>query len=529
MRRLLLVMSVTAGALIFAGCGGPIQTPSTGAGGDISQLRLLHRKHTPPFPPPIRHVVSEADRARARAGGWQQVTAPAGWTSGPGTEMLMTDGTVLVQDSCTSTWRRLTPDASGSYVNGTWSKAASMPSGYSPLYFASAVLPNGYLIVNGGEYNGSGCSSAETTLGAIYDPFNDTWSAVSPPSGWSSIGDAQSIVLPNGTYMLGNCCYVYQALFSQGSSGWTQTGPGNGKGDANSEEGWTLLPNGDVLVVDVITAPYSQIYNPSTNKWTSAGKLPVNLVTGDEIGPSTLRPNHTVFVAGATGANAVYNVNRGTWTQTAGFPVVNGSQLDVADGPSALLTNGNVMIPASPGLYNAPASYFVFDGASLTSIAAPPNAPNDSTYNTRLLVLPTGQVMETDGSRDVEIYTSHVGGKRFAPVVSSVPPSLSAGSTFTVTGTGFNGVSQTSMYGDDAQQATNYPLVRIANAASGNVYYCRTHGTTFMGVASSQSVSTSFDVPSGIALGAATLTVVANGIPSAPVPVTVVSSSSPRR
>ncbi len=28
-----------------------------------------------------------------------------------------------------------------------------MPSNYVPLYFASAVLPDGKLIVNGGEYN----------------------------------------------------------------------------------------------------------------------------------------------------------------------------------------------------------------------------------------------------------------------------------------------------------------------------------------------------------------------------------------
>ncbi len=524
MRRLLLAISLIPATLLFAACGSGVQPPGAGTAGDLTTLRRLHRKHTPPFPPPLRHRVTAAERSRAKAGGWERVSAPVSWSSGPGTELLMTDGTVLVQDSCTSNWHRLTPNQNGSYVSGTWSKAASMPSGYNPLYFASAVLPNGYLIVNGGEYNGSGCAGAETNLGAIYDPFNDTWTALSPPAGWSSIGDAQSVVLANGTYMLGNCCYVYQGLFNQGSSTWTQTGPGNGKGDVNSEEGWTLLRNGDVLAVDVVTAPYAQLYNPSANKWTSAGKLPVNLVAGDEIGPATLRPNNTVFVAGATGANVVYKVNRGTWTQTQSFPVVNGAQLDVADGPAALLANGDVMIPASPGLYNAPAYYFVFDGTSLTSIAAPPNAPNDSTYNTRLLVLPTGQVMETDGSTDIEIYTGHKGGARFAPVITSVPSSLSAGGTFTLTGTGLNGISQTSMYGDDAQQATNYPLVRIVNGASGKVVYCRTHGFSFMGVGSSQSVSTSFDVPSSVEPGAATLVVVANGIPSAPAAVTVESS-----
>ena len=42
-------------------------------------------------------------------------------------------------------WWALTPDANGSYLNGTWSQLASMSSSYGPLYFASAVLLDGRL------------------------------------------------------------------------------------------------------------------------------------------------------------------------------------------------------------------------------------------------------------------------------------------------------------------------------------------------------------------------------------------------
>jgi hypothetical protein len=35
----------------------------------------------------------------------------------------------------------------------TWSQIASLPSGYIPSFFASAVLPDGRVIVEGGEYN----------------------------------------------------------------------------------------------------------------------------------------------------------------------------------------------------------------------------------------------------------------------------------------------------------------------------------------------------------------------------------------
>src|SRR4051794_11939434 len=97
---------------------------------------------------------------------------------GAGTSLLLTDGTVLVHQSCGSAWYRLTPDSSGSYINGTWSAAASLPAGYAPLYFASAVLADGRLIVMGGEYNnstGSTCAFSFTNRGAIYNPVTNVW------------------------------------------------------------------------------------------------------------------------------------------------------------------------------------------------------------------------------------------------------------------------------------------------------------------------------------------------------------------
>src|SRR5438105_7209357 len=85
----------------------------------------------------------------------------AGWSALPnlaptgiGTMMLLTDGTVMAQGGgVTSNWFRLTPDANGSYVNGTWSSIASM--GTPRLYFASNVLPDGRVFILGGEYSGA--------------------------------------------------------------------------------------------------------------------------------------------------------------------------------------------------------------------------------------------------------------------------------------------------------------------------------------------------------------------------------------
>jgi hypothetical protein len=78
------------------------------------------------------------------------------------------------------------------------------------------------------------------------------------------------------------------------------------------------------------------------------------------------------------------------------------------------------------------------------------------------------------------------------------------------------------MYGDDAQMATNYPLVRITNGSTGHVFYARTYDHSSMGVATGTTiVSTNFDVPAGMETGASEMVVVANGIPSDPVAVTV--------
>ena len=74
----------------------------------------------------------------------------------PGTMLLESDGTVLVHSEPasggTADWWKLTPASNGSYINGTWRQIPSMPTGYAPLYFASAILPDGRMIVEGGEY-----------------------------------------------------------------------------------------------------------------------------------------------------------------------------------------------------------------------------------------------------------------------------------------------------------------------------------------------------------------------------------------
>jgi hypothetical protein len=65
--------------------------------------------------------------------------------------------------------------------------------------------------------------------------------------------------------------------------------------------------------------------------------------------------------------------------------------------------------------------------------------------------------------------------------------------------------------------------VRITNTATGDVRYARTYSFSTMAVATgTKIVSTWFDVPTNIGTGASSLEVVANGIPSLPINITVV-------
>ena len=445
---------------------------------------------------------------------------------GPGTALLLTDGTVMAQGSGGGNWYRLTPDNTGSYKNGTWSQLASLPAGYGPLYFASAVLPDGRVIVEGGEYNFF--VPENNTRGAIYDPTADTWTSVAPPPGWCCIGDAQGIVLANGQFMLANAGTEQQALLDAAKLTWTPTG--TGKADSNNEEGWTLLPNKQVLTIDTRNGTNSEVYVPASGKWHSAGSTIVPLSAGAEIGPAVLRPDGTVFATGASGHNAIYNTSTDTWTVGPDFPVSPQGQLSIDDGPASLLPNGNVLCDTSPS--GGPPSYFFeFDGANLIQVTGPPNAPFDGSFFGRMLVLPTGEILFTDGSTDVELFTfsgpsraiasSGSYNPHWAPKIQSSPSTVSPGGSYVISGHHFNGFSQGAAYGDNAQSATNYPLVRITNLTTGHVFYSRTHDHSSMAVAFGGIVSTHFDVPDNQEVGASSLVVVANGIPSEPIPVNV--------
>jgi len=475
-------------------------------------------------------LLAAAAVSTASAQSWQRTTnSPA---ENVGAMLLLTDGTVIAHqeddnngDVASLRWYKLTPDASGSYVNGTWSRIADMPTGYGPLFFGSAVLPDGRVIVEGGEYNQYG--SGFTKLGAIYDPVANSWQSVTAPSGWNNIGDASTVVLANGTLMLANTTTRQAALLNATNLTWTATG--SGKFDSNDEEGWALLPGGNVLTVDCYVDMQSQrngmnyeLYNPSgSGTWSLAGTTPVQLWDPPgcggsfETGPGVLRADGTVFYSGARGCGpghtAVYTASTNTWVAGPDFP----GQYDAADAPGALEVNGNSIVLVSPGVFNAGSVVFEWNGSNLAQIPSPPNAVNISSFQGHFLMLPTGQIMYTDYSNDVEILTSAGSSYTgYTPTLLIPNITMPHGSTVRLNGSNFNGASQNNFYGDDYQDATNFPIVRFTNVSSGHVVYGRTHGHNTMAVGYHGPTYTYVDIPSNIELGMTHVQVIANGIAS---------------
>ena len=527
--------------------------------------------------------------ARAQ-GTWTLVNnVPAG--ASPSTCLLLTDGTVMCQATEGGNgWLRLTPDNTGSYENGKWTALDNAPLGrdmtnvteatpatcnpclYSPTYYASSVLPDGRVVVIGGEYNvnSTGSNEAWTNIGFLFDPTKPPGSQWSPqltmnlfgygsvgPDTVGCIGDSQSVITQTGTMLIANtiCNFLGPqiASFNPSTLTFTVISPtGKNMNESNDEEGWTILPGGNIFSVDANVSGNSEIYNPTTNNWgsdTNTAGIDLADLGGNcnshELGPAVELANGTIiqFSGAPSGQNALYTISGNTWASSPGFNFPTYSELGgtyadtVADGPASLLVNGHALVMASPGCVlfsngtygsSGPSHFYEFNGTILNNVTPTmpgtngPNTPDS--FTGRMLLLPSGRVLVTqrgDSTTDVWTYTPTTGSPLVypdgGPEITTPPPSvIGVGQTYSISGQMFNGFSQGAAYGDDVQNATNWPLVQITNTGSGHVLYARTHDHSRMGVEAvgdPETVSTNFDVTANIELGPSTLVVVTNGIP----------------
>ena len=507
------------------------------------------------------------------ANNWKSITGvPAGLT--PDTMLLLSDGSLLVHNTGGAEWWRLRPDGAGKYDSGTWTGPFKMAN--TRQFFASGVVKDGRVFVIGGEYSDAG---GDTPLGEIFDPSTDAWSALTKPSAFNQInGDVSACVLADGRVLCGSLNTSLTAIWDPVLDTWTTAGTAFGtvaqtRVGGSDEETWMLLADGTVLSCGISSPQTAQKYDPGTDTWVPADASPATLtqqlallnlpdttvnppvsVNIGEIGPAVVLPDGRLFAIGATGHTALYTppANQtapGSWAagpdlppDTSGktFNSPNGNLQTAIDAPCVLLPGGKVLLVAGNTVrevnngqtqfWSNPSIVYVYDpatNATPTKLSKQPSNGTTDTWKTRFLLLPTGQVLfssEEAGKMSVLTLDAALAAydPSWQPTITSCPSSMAVGHHYKLDGTQLNGLSQACAYGDDAQMGTNFPIVQLTDTTSGAIAYVRSFDFSTLGIATGAALhSTVIDIPASLPVGGYQLRVIANGIPSDPVNITI--------
>lgn len=394
-----------------------------------------------------------------------------------------------------------------------------------------AVLPHGKIL----NYDLFQSIATNTGYAETYNPATGLWTSISPADG-TARGTLPVLSDTQVGYELGPLIRLldgralviganqHTALYTPSSNTWAPgpdmradlTGPGGtipnalfGADDAAA----AILPNGHVfLTADAGPNPVS------LRGRTRDGSASVSL-------PTTAGLQSTWSVAQADGKNTtippgtvIYSVDSPT-SITLGTYDASNNLVTV----NAQKTQGNIKLVLG-GVFSSPTQLFDFDpnAGTMTPIAGPAGSflPSEGAYVTRMLMLPTGQLLLSDSSNQLYVYTAAGSAPAsLRPVISHVH--YTDDGVFVLTGTQLNGQSAGASYGDDDQMNENYPIVRLQNPTTGNVYYCRTTNWSSVSVGGNQPQSVNFTLNSAIRPGSYELTVVGAGIASRAVQIQI--------
>src|SRR6266446_7771384 len=320
-------------------------------------------------------------------------------------------GGSLVSRTASATLISSEPDAALSIPG--WNLGSNLNKGR--LNHTATLLPNGKVLVAGGEDLGAGMAAASAEL---YDSTGN----------WNETGNLKTgrylhtaTLLTDGKVVIAGGCGSSQPcvplnsaeLYDSTTGTWTSIGNLN---TARWPHTATLLSNGKILVVGGygVDGPLknAELFDPATGTWSSAGNLN-NARVGHT---ATLLANGKVLVAGGvdSGKNAeLYDPATQTWSVTGGLNFQR-------DWPTAtLLANGKVLV-AGGGLFfvdisnglpldlrsaYSPAmifeSYFPTNTAELYDPATGAWTITGNLFEARYLhtatLLPSGKVLVADG------------------------------------------------------------------------------------------------------------------------------------
>jgi len=416
----------------------------------------------------------------------------------------------------------------------------------------------------------------------LYTIATDSWAATghkvyndpSDEEGW--------VKLPNGN-VLNYDLFVsvatggsYAEVYNPTSGTWSSISPSDGSATGSIPQlsgvsiGYELGPilrlqDGRVLLIGA--TQHTALYNPSTNNWAagpdtsgvlsnSANPGGTAAPFGADDAPAAILPNgHVIFAADAgpaaltTGANTTSGSNvitgiSSTATLQTGWGVAqanNGTnvipanttiqsvdsatQIHITNNAQATTTGTSLLFG---GTFSPPTQLFDFNPSTNTISPVSPAISDSfltttSSYVTRMLVLPTGQLLFGDATTQMYIYTPDgTPPANLRPTVNSI--TYNGGGSFTLTGKQLNGQSAGSAYGDDVQQDENYPIVRMVSS-TGKVFYARTTNWSSVDVAGGTALQTvNFTLNPSLTAGNYALIVSGAGISSFPILINITST-----
>lgn len=387
-----------------------------------------------------------------------------------------------------------------------------------------AGLPSGQIL----NYDLFQSIAANTGYAEKYTPSTGLWASISPADGTAK-GTLPVLSDPSVGFELGPMLRLldgralilganqHTAFYTPSSNTWAPgpdmradlTGPGGtipnalfGADDAAA----AILPNGHVyLTADAGPNPIS--LDAGTTAGSASVTLPTTAGLQSTWSVAQADRKHTAIPRGAV----IYSVDSPT-SITLGTFDSSGNLVRI----NALQTQDKLSLVLG-GVFSSPTQLFDLNpnAGTMTPIAAPAGSllGSQPAFLTRMLVLPTGQLLLSDSSNQLYVYTpSGSPPESLRPAIFDVD--YTGDGVFKLTGTRLNGQSAGASYGDDDQMDENYPIVRLENPATGNVYYCRTTNWDSVRVGGNRPETVDFTLNPAVTPGRYELTVVGAGIAS---------------
>ncbi|PYQ44565.1 MAG: hypothetical protein DMG99_03615 [Acidobacteria bacterium] len=426
-----------------------------------------------------------------------------------------------------------------------------------------SILLSGHRILAGNIFNNSTYIYSVDTNSwtqAATKVYNDR----SDEEGWASMGGGGVLTYDLFQSVTNN--QGYAELYDPIQNVWTPISPADGSANGtlpvltSPALGFELGPvlrlqDGRAIVIGA--NQHTGLYKPANNSWSAGPDIhgtlsnPFGAVRGANFGaddaPAALMPNGHVLLAADAGPNPI-NQNGDAAAGSdiiSNIPSTAGLQVTwavaQADGTRNVIPPGTIITSIDSrhqihlsskatvsaqqislvfgGEFSSPTQLFDFDPDenNISPVSPPlndPNLPTFAAFVTRMLVLPTGQVLFSDGlGNQLYAYTPQGAARpNYRPVIERVTHN---DGVFTLTGRQLNGPSDASAYGDDAQSNENFPIIRLQNS-SGLVFYCRSTNWTSTSVGNIPHESVNFTLNPAVTPDVYQLIVSAGGISSAP-------------